>query len=166
MLLTFMAGSSLSTYLACSCKSLPGSFFSSGHSFSEAFISTTLCLLSAHSRPSMILLHLLIFQTLTLMPHSCYGQGHQCKQSTGHPCLVLGSLSSFTMTLQDGFHILAPRSLNSTAKLEQVVRQMFLVFLPCHLISSTHWKILLKHLDKRVLWDLSAKSRFWPLASS
>lgn len=36
----------------------------------------------------------------------------------------------------------------------------------CYLISRTHWKTVWKYPDRRVLWDSSAKSRFWPLSAS
>lgn len=84
----------------------------------------------------------------------------------GHPQLVAASLSSLTTTLRARAPYPGSPHPNTTAKPEQAEQQMFLVFSPCHWMSSVHWKTLSKPLDKQVLWDLSAKFRFWPLASS
>lgn len=83
------------------------------------------------------------------------------------PPQLCGSLtSSLTTTLRARAPYPGSPHPNTTAKPEQAEQQMFLVFSPCHWMSSVHWKTLSKPLDKQVLWDLSAKFRFWPLASS
>lgn len=74
------------------------------------------------------------------------------------PCLVLHSSRCSACWMQTTFYTFtnSPRACPTRASRTTPY---------CHLISRTHWKTVGKHPDKRVLWDSSAKSRFWPLSA-
>ena len=84
----------------------------------------------------------------------------------GRPQLVVPSLSSFTTTLRARVPYPGSPHPKHHCKTGTSRATNIPCFLPCHLMSSAHWKTLSKPLDKQVLWDVSAKFRFWPLASS
>lgn len=103
-------------------------------------------------------------QIPTLMLCSCYGPKHGCEAWAPSAC---GSLTQFLdsypacrKNLSLAPHTPTPLQ-SRTSRATNVP-----CFSPCHWMSSVHWKTLPKPLDKQVLWDLSAKFRFWPLASS